>query len=398
MPKRKSAAKASTPKRKRKPSSSEMASISDAVQAICPSRATATQGPSDSIPVTSAPTPIANQATGPPMVMAAEQATGLPMASQHLGSQAVHTSIPGQSSLSGSDFQLPSQVVNAQGEPDPMLHYTYNEQDIFIPDNIKNKIWNGEYVNLATLLKQNFTQSAYNDMSGTLAIVNNQITIKQAPTKIRVPINSIQTWTDAFINYIIIYSLKHKDKTIDLLKYMAIVRGAAVNNPIHKWLEYDTQFRLRMSKEPTKNWATIDGHLWLSCGLAGDLAAVSQAAAPCYEYNFKGVCSRLNCSYAHICIKCKVSHPASTCGLFQESKNANLSYRGFSNIRPYSSVQPADYSAPGPRPFTTRAFSPVAASFQQSYRPRMSRQSVPNSYRPNFRPQTRFMGPRANTH
>ncbi|MCG7867876.1 MAG: hypothetical protein JAY74_16150 [Candidatus Thiodiazotropha taylori] len=330
------------------------------------------------------------------MVMAAEQVTGLPMASQPSGSQAVNMSIPVQSSLLGLDAQLPAQVVNTQGEQDPMLHYSYNEQDIFIPDSIKNKIWNGEYVNLATLLKQNFTQSAYNDMSGTLAIINNQITIKQTPTKIRVPINSIQNWTDAFINYIIIYSLKHRDKTIDLLKYMAIVRGAAVNNPIHKWLEYDTQFRLRMSKEPTKNWATIDGHLWLSCGLAGDLTVVSQAAAPCYEYNFKGVCSRLNCSYAHTCIKCKVSHPASTCSLFQESKNANHSYRGFSNIRPYS-VQPAEYSAPGPRPFTARAFSP-AASFQHGYRPRMSKQPMPNYFRPNFRPQTRFMGPRANTY
>lgn len=91
-------------------------------------------------------------------------------------------------------------------------------------------------MDLATLLKQNFKQPAYNDISGTIAIVNNQITIKQTPTKIKVPMNTIQTLTDVFINYIIIYSLKYRGKTIDLLKNMAIVRGAAVNNPIHKLL------------------------------------------------------------------------------------------------------------------------------------------------------------------
>lgn len=387
MPKRKSPGKRPISKRSRVESRAK--------KSIATNRSTetvtATEGSSTS-------TPIAVQATGHPMVFAAEQATGLPMASQSSGSQNVFSPLAAQPSLFGSGLQLSSQVVNAEGEQDPMLHYSYHEQDIFIPDNIKNKIWNGEYVNLATLLKQNFTQSAYNDMSGTLAIVNNQITIKQAPTRIKVPINTIQTWTDAFINYIIIYSGKHKDKTIDLLKYMAIIRGAAINNPIHKWLEYDTQFRLRMSKEPTKNWATIDGHLWLSCGLAGDLSAVAQAAAPCYEYNFKGVCSRLNCSYAHTCIKCKVSHPASTCGLFLESKNPSPGSRGFSNFRPYSPTQPADYNVPGPRLLSARSYTPSPASFQQGFRPRMFRQHLTHPFRPNFRPQTRFMGPRANTY
>ena len=116
-------------------------------------------------------------------------------------------------------------------------------------------------------------------------MVNNQITIKQSGTKIKVPINSIQNWTDAVINFIIIFSLKHKDKATELLKHMAIIRGAAANNPINKWLAYDTQFRLRMSNDPSKNWANIDCHLWLSCGLFGDLTDVAQSAAPCYEYN-----------------------------------------------------------------------------------------------------------------
>ena len=51
---------------------------------------------------------------------------------------------------------------------------------------------------------------------------------------------------------------------------------------------------------PSKNWANIDGHLWLSCSLSGDLTAVAQPAAPCYEYNYKGFCSRLTCTHMPI--------------------------------------------------------------------------------------------------
>ena len=178
-------------------------------------------------------------------------------------------------------------------------------------------------------------------------MVNNQITIKQSGTKIKVPINSIQNWTDAFINFIIIFSLKHKVKATELLKYMAIIRGAAVNNPIHKWLAYDTQFRLRMSSDPSKNWADISGHLWLSCSLSEDLTAGAQSAAPCYEYSYKGFCSRLTCTYAHICIKCKVAHPACTCSMYLESKNMNTN-------RTYNATQPAPFQSLGyghnPRP------------------------------------------------
>ena len=48
-----------------------------------------------------------------------------------------------------------------------------------------------------------------------------------------------------------------------------------MKNPLQKWLEYNTQLRLRMSKDPSKNWAIIDGHLLLSGGLFGDFTAVT---------------------------------------------------------------------------------------------------------------------------
>ena len=86
---------------------------------------------------------------------------------------------------------------------------------------------------MALLLQPNFCQSGTN-ISSTLTVVDNQLTIKQSGPKIKVPINSIQNWTVAFINFIIVFSLKHGDKVVELLKYMTIIRGAAMNNSIHK--------------------------------------------------------------------------------------------------------------------------------------------------------------------
>ena len=101
---------------------------------------------------------------------------------------------------------------------------------------------------------------------------------------------------------------------------MTIIRGAVAKNPIQKWTTYDTQFRLRMAKDPNRSWDNIDGHLWLSCGLSGHLSATAVSTAPCYECNSKGFCGRMNCGYSHTCIKCEVEHPASTCNLFNKTK------------------------------------------------------------------------------
>ena len=214
-------------------------------------------------------------------------------------SQPIHTVVcvpqplpnQAQALASGTLPVLPQSASYQSGEADPIPLLTYNDHDIFISEVTRNKIWNGEYVELALLLKQNF--SSTQSVSGILAIIDNQLSIKPATSKIKQPINSIEMWSDAFINFILVYIQKHIAKASDLLRYMAVIRGAAVNNPISKWLVYDMQFRLRTSKDPNRSWSQIDGHLWLSCGLSGDLSATCQGNAPCYEYNFKGSCTRM---------------------------------------------------------------------------------------------------------
>ena len=307
---------------------------------------------------------------------------------------------------SGLQSTISFTSANGESDYDPLPICTFNDLDIFITDASKQKIWNSEYIDLALLLRQNFCPNT--DTMGTLTVVNNQLTVKTGAPKIKVPINSIELWTDAFINFTMVFSIKHQEKVAELLKYMTVIRGAAVNNPIQRWSTYDIQFRLRMSKDPSRSWASIDGHLWLSCGLSGDLSATSLTSGPCYEYNFKGFCARLNCGYSHTCIRCKVQHPACNCNLFKETKfqpgnrtmtlttnpiNANKSQGSGYSATQVNARQSFQFAAP--------VSSPVQPPFQQNQRQPYSFQAWQQQgrqFRPaRFRSQSRYMGPRANS-
>ena len=141
------------------------------------------------------------------------------------------------------------------------------------------------------------------------------------------------------------------------------------------------QFRLRTSKDPNRSWSQIDGHLWLSCGLSGDLSATCQGNAPCYEYNFKGACTWMLCNYAHGCIRCKVPHAAPSCSLInQKSIQPRFNY-GPNKPDGNHSLTVTDPST-GARP--------SMPSFGNFRPPRQ-----PGNIRPfcqGTRPQTRFMG------
>ena len=55
----------------------------------------------------------------------------------------------------------------------------------------------------------------------------------------------------------------HPSKAGELTQYISIIRNVAEENPTCRWLVYDQQFRLRISRNPTMAWNSIDGELWL---------------------------------------------------------------------------------------------------------------------------------------
>jgi len=185
-----------------------------------------------------------------------------------------------------SGHQQTAATARPAGDNDPLLILISNEIDIFVSNQITEKNWNRQYVDLALLLKGN-VQSQSQEQQVQFCLATNQFTIKPQ-SKIK-KIENIESWTDAFVNFIIIYIQRHPNKAVELLKYMSIVREASVLNPFHSCYQYDVQFRLRMAYNPSRSWSNIDGHLWLTCSLFGtsSIQSLSQSSKSTFWQQLK---------------------------------------------------------------------------------------------------------------
>ncbi|CAC5402846.1 unnamed protein product [Mytilus coruscus] len=130
-------------------------------------------------------------------------------------------------------------------------------------------------------------------------------------------ITNIDQWTDAFLVFISVYCLAHPEKFQELLKYTNNIRIAAKRCGSYSigWKQYDEQFRLKISQNPTASWADIDLELWLMYISQNNNATESTVRSiyKCYAFNYNGSCTRFNCTYSHSCIRCFAAHPLVSC-------------------------------------------------------------------------------------
>ena len=110
-----------------------------------------------------------------------------------------------------------------------------------------------------------------------------------------------------------IYLQAHPAKTIELIKYIQTVRMGA-NRGYQWWYDYDIQFRLRKAINSSGSWGDIDSELWLMYMTPSPAGGITQSPKQvqirkCYDYIFKGSCSKYPCSYGRICLKCNGQHP-----------------------------------------------------------------------------------------
>ena len=89
--------------------------------------------------------------------------------------------------------------------------------------------------------------------------INDGMLVIQTKVKKNHTVNSVEDWTDCFIAYAQVLIERYPGKAIELFSYMSIIRGAAADHPVEKWYSYDQQFRLRVSRDHTKKWSSIDG-------------------------------------------------------------------------------------------------------------------------------------------
>jgi hypothetical protein len=125
---------------------------------------------------------------------------------------------------------------------------------------IKENIWRGEYIHFGLLLKsaKELATESYLDgdfvlKGGTLIVVNKK------PGSI----NSIHSWSTAFMIFMDIMLGKWPFKAQEYLKYMQCIRLAASKGYNNGWIAYDEQYRLKKTRLPFSSWALIDQELWV---------------------------------------------------------------------------------------------------------------------------------------
>ncbi|KAK6168531.1 hypothetical protein SNE40_021043 [Patella caerulea] len=209
-----------------------------------------------------------------------------------------------------------------------------------VSQQIKTKIGQGEYVDLATLL----------DHSPPVArgkrVIIQQGQLFLEPSKPESKITTIEVWSDAFIVFMSIYCSIHKDKYPDLLKYMQVIRMASKRANDLGWKLYDEQYRLRKAKHPTAPWSVIDTELWLlyiNCVNQFSEAKASmtfnsstQNNRLCYSYNYNGQCLRAYCFYQNRWLRCFGNHPLISCSteMFHNNKFSSGRCTGFRPATP----------------------------------------------------------------
>lgn len=221
----------------------------------------------------------------------------------------------------GNNVALPLsnyiETVQAINSNEPLLVPGFsNETDIFVPQNVKEKVWNFEFVDLAQFLRQNF-ESNMDNRPSNIEVMNGKLVLQQREKKIK-SIDNLSTWTNAFLNYMSVLIENHPNKAGELIRYMTIIRNVADEIPSSRWIMYDQQFRLRVSRNPSRVWSSIDGELWLRF-ISTPVARINQTPranipeACCYDFNYKGFCRRKNCIFRHSCLKCRMQHPSKNC-------------------------------------------------------------------------------------
>ena len=80
-------------------------------------------------------------------------------------------------------------------------------------------------------------------------------------------ITGLDTWLEAWCVYASVLTAAKPQLAPDLFRYLNYIVLASRRFKPYAWLQYDTQFRLKMASDSTMSWSTADPELtatWLS--------------------------------------------------------------------------------------------------------------------------------------
>ena len=216
-----------------------------------------------------------------------------------------------------------------------------DDMSAHVPTQIKQKIWQQQYINIALLLKGNVELQEL--CSGGLIHITESGNIETRPKITKEKVTNIEKWTDAFLIFSSIYLEKFPNKTQELLQYMSIIREAASRtNTGLAWRLYDEQFRLRQAIQ-VQSWDHINADLWLRVlGTSIPNTPTKPRTSGTNTCNFfnQGYCSYNPCRFPHVCSHCGgTNHGRINCFQLKDNASAggtNSSFRKFRGSRPFN--------------------------------------------------------------
>ncbi|CAI5799351.1 finger 703-like [Podarcis lilfordi] len=176
----------------------------------------------------------------------------------------------------------------------------------------RNKILNGDYVDMFTLLPP------------TKLMGKGERRRSSGKGRYRTPRaeRTFENWLDGYQVFMAVVCAAYPRRSMDLVAYLAHVRRAHALAGEQAALTYDENFRRNASLLPSTRWDLTDPNYWgedvnpyiekknLASAKAGKTEVKRRRL--CWEFN-RGACSRPTCKYLHECDRCWGNHPASAC-------------------------------------------------------------------------------------
>ena len=232
-----------------------------------------------------------------------------------------------------------------------------------VDEALKQKIENGEYVDLDKLLPKAgpFDSRPVQVEGSPLQWIQREGGTYLMPAKKSSRINSFRRWEQAFRIYATIYCSENPNRSREIWQYISVINTAATGYVRENVYNYDITFRQLMEFNPARSWAVTYNQMWnlamreplpksqnqgqnnrfspggsMSQGQAGPSAHMAKKPKYCWSFN-RGIKCRFGnrCRFIERCSYCdSPSHPILNCHKLDSREKMALSNSWGSNAAP----------------------------------------------------------------
>lgn len=219
-----------------------------------------------------------------------------------------------------------------------------------VKQKVREQIWANDFIDLATLLPSQTPEEPW-----TVTVAPSSLTMTSKPVKAKGPL-SYYDWIEAFHIYIVIYIEKYPQDMAHMLKYMSTIRDIYETRGAQAFQAYDQSFRL-LRKSHMQPWQRPIDELynkvmnpkkqsWNKKGYGSNngtprspFLTNKDRDGTCHKFNGPQGCTRIPCTYKHVCKICRGPHSKLKCPRY------NISTQQISSNQ---SVAPKPATAPNP--------------------------------------------------